>query len=150
MDHSRIEYVARTFMLICHPDRERIIYLLNAHGQLNVTQIYEHLNLLQAETSHHLGHLLEHKIVKRIRKGKESIYSLNHELLEKIIKYSELLFSEYTYFRQVRKQENRKRRSETDIRSEQTAMKLNKQQIDDKYAQALAYLAELKRKKKGQ
>jgi DNA-binding transcriptional ArsR family regulator len=56
-----------------------------------VTQIYEKLNVLQAETSHHLALLREFGILKKVRVGKMSIYSLNKETLENIINISEEL-----------------------------------------------------------
>jgi DNA-binding transcriptional ArsR family regulator len=91
LDVQKVEFAAKKIRTITHPSRMEIIKLLEEHDKLNVTQIYEKLNILQAETSHHLALLREYGILKKVRAGKMSIYSLNKEVLENIIKISEEL-----------------------------------------------------------
>ena len=91
LDVQKVEFAAKKIRTITHPARVQIIKLLEENDKLNVTQIYEKLNILQAETSHHLALLREYGILKKIRQGKMSIYSLNKEVLENIIKISEEL-----------------------------------------------------------
>jgi DNA-binding transcriptional ArsR family regulator len=86
---QKVEFAAKKIRTITHPARVQIIKLLDENEKLNVTQIYEKLNILQAETSHHLALLREYGILKKVRQGKMSIYSLNKEILESIIKISE-------------------------------------------------------------
>jgi DNA-binding transcriptional ArsR family regulator len=90
-DVSKVERTARKFRIVTHPDRYRIIQLLDEKKELNVTQIYEALELKQAETSHHTTMMLEYGIVKKVRRGKESIYTINTEVIEKIMEYTEVL-----------------------------------------------------------
>jgi DNA-binding transcriptional ArsR family regulator len=89
LDVQKVEFAAKKIRTITHPARVQIIKLLEENEKLNVTQIYEKLNVLQAETSHHLALLREFGILKKVRQGKMSIYSLNKETLENIIKISE-------------------------------------------------------------
>ena len=89
LDVQKIEFAAKKIRTITHPARVQIIKLLEENEKLNVTQIYEKLNILQAETSHHLALLREYGILKKVRQGKMSIYSLNKETLENIINISE-------------------------------------------------------------
>ena len=91
MDVDNIERVARKFRLVCHPERYKMIQLLEEKGKLNVTQIYEAMKMKQPEASHHLTLMLDYEILKKVREGKCSVYSNNTEVLNKIIKYSEEL-----------------------------------------------------------
>ena len=84
LDVQKIEFAAKKIRIITHPSRVEIIKLLGEHEKLNVTQIYEKLNILQAETSHHLALLREYGILKKVRVGKMSIYSLNKDVLARI------------------------------------------------------------------
>lgn len=88
-DVSKIEYTSKKIRTITHPSRVQIIKLLAENEKLNVTQIYEKLNILQAETSHHLALLREYGILKKVRQGKMSIYSLNRETLDEIIRIAD-------------------------------------------------------------
>jgi DNA-binding transcriptional ArsR family regulator len=89
LDVQKVEFAAKKIRVITHPSRLQIVHLLEENDKLNVTQIYEKLNILQAETSHHLALLREYGILKKVRQGKMSIYSLNKETLANIIKISE-------------------------------------------------------------
>ncbi len=74
--------------------RKQIIELLLQNGKMNVTQIFNKINLIQAETSHHLMMLHECGVLNRVREGKSVMYSVNEENLEKILKLSEKLKKE--------------------------------------------------------
>jgi DNA-binding transcriptional ArsR family regulator len=91
LDVQKLEFAAKKIRVITHPARVQIIELLEKNEKLNVTQIYEKLNILQAETSHHLALLREYGILKKIRQGKMSIYSLNKETVDSILTISEEL-----------------------------------------------------------
>ena len=91
LDVQKVEFAAKKIRTITHPSRVQIIKLLEEHEKLNVTQIYEKLNILQAETSHHLALLREFGILKKVRQGKMSIYSLNRETLDNIVRIAEEL-----------------------------------------------------------
>ncbi|MEI6851397.1 MAG: metalloregulator ArsR/SmtB family transcription factor [Bacteroidota bacterium] len=91
LDVQKVEFAAKKIRTITHPSRVQIIKLLEEHDKLNVTQIYEKLNILQAETSHHLALLREFGILKKVRQGKMSIYSLNKETLDNIVRIAEEL-----------------------------------------------------------
>lgn len=91
LDLQKIEFAAKKMRVITHPARVQIIKLLEDNEKLNVTQIYQKLNIHQAETSHHLALLREYAILNKVRQGKMSIYSLNKETLEEIKKIAESL-----------------------------------------------------------
>jgi DNA-binding transcriptional ArsR family regulator len=91
LDIEKLVRTARQFRVVCHPDRQRIINLLSDKTEMNVTDIYEKLDMKQAESSHHLTLMLDYYILKKVRRGKMSIYSLNKDLLAKIIEHSDQL-----------------------------------------------------------
>lgn len=138
-DNFKLDYAARSFSVICHPQRNLILQLIEEYGELTVTQIYEKLNFKQAETSDHLARLRTYKIVNKVRRGKCSIYSLNKPLLEKVIEYAEVLgkFNNFVdvvienppkYFRKKKK-------------------KMNWDEFKLKYPKAASYMAELREKR---
>ena len=65
LDVQKVEFAAKKIRTITHPARVQIIKLLEENEKLNVTQIYEKLNILQAETSHHLALLRAYGILKK-------------------------------------------------------------------------------------
>lgn len=89
IDIQKLEFAAKKVRSVTHPARIQIIKLLEENDSMSVTQIYEKLNILQAETSHHLALLREYGVLKKVRTGKMSIYSLNKEVLEVIIKVAD-------------------------------------------------------------
>jgi ArsR family transcriptional regulator len=91
IDIQKVEFAAKRIRSITHPARIQIIKLLEENDSMNVTQIYEKLNILQAETSHHLALLRQYGVLKKVRIGKMSIYSLNKEVLEVILKAADEL-----------------------------------------------------------
>ncbi len=91
LDTKSVEYAAKKIRTLSHPKRIEIVKLLEENEQMSVTQIYEKLNIIQAETSHHLALLKEYGILKKIRLGKKSIYSVNKKVLEDVINVAEEL-----------------------------------------------------------
>jgi len=88
-DVPKIKFAAKKLSVITHPARVQIIELLLENEKLNVTQIYQKLNFIQAETSLHLGLLKDYGILNKVREGKMSFYSVNTETLKNILKISE-------------------------------------------------------------
>ena len=68
-----------------------IINLLLENEKLNVTQIYEKIDLGQVEASMHLLLMLKFGILNKVRMGKMSIYSVNMEGLDTIISVVDIL-----------------------------------------------------------
>jgi DNA-binding transcriptional ArsR family regulator len=89
VDAQKAEFTARKMRSITHPVRMQVVKLLEEHERLSVTQIINYMNVPQAEMSGHLGILREYGILKKVRSGKMSIYSLNKETIESIIDVSE-------------------------------------------------------------
>lgn len=84
-------FASKRMRVVTLPVRTEIIRLLDENNSLNVTQIYKHINLPQAEASNHLILMRNYGILNKVRKGKENHYSLNRKGIEDIIKYSEEL-----------------------------------------------------------
>ncbi|MEI6123039.1 MAG: metalloregulator ArsR/SmtB family transcription factor [Bacteroidota bacterium] len=82
---DKLESAASRLKILAHPMRISIIELLEINKQLTVTQIYEKLNLEQAAASNHLNMMKTHGILKSYRSGKNSFYTINEPVYEKII-----------------------------------------------------------------
>ncbi len=85
IDVNKFESVARKMKSLAHPMRIGIIELLEANKEMNVTQIYEKLNIEQAAASLHLNLLRTHGVLNRRRSGKMTFYSLKTESLNQLI-----------------------------------------------------------------
>jgi predicted transcriptional regulator len=88
-DVLKIKFAAKKLNVVTHPARIQIIELLLENEKLNVSQIYQKLNFIQAETSLHLGLLKDYGILNKVRQGKMSIYSVNKDTLQDILKIAE-------------------------------------------------------------
>lgn len=86
LEYNHIERAAKKIRMLALPIRMEIVRLLEENKKLNVTQIYQKLNMQQAEASLHLGLMREHGVIRKVRDGKMSFYSLNGEVMEKIIR----------------------------------------------------------------
>ncbi|MBP8041866.1 MAG: helix-turn-helix transcriptional regulator, partial [Bacteroidales bacterium] len=86
---NKFDSAARKMRSIAHPMRINIIELLEANKEMNVTQIYEKLNIEQAAASLHLNLLRTHGILNRRRSGKMTFYSLKNDSLNKLIDFVE-------------------------------------------------------------
>lgn len=89
LDLQVILLASKKLSVVTHPVRVHIIKLLDENEKLNVTQIYQQLSINQAETSGHLALLRRLGILKKVRSGKMSIYSLNRDLIADIIRIAE-------------------------------------------------------------
>ncbi len=89
IDVNKFDSAARKMRSIAHPMRINIIELLEANKEMNVTQIYEKLNIEQAAASLHLNLLRTHGILNRRRDGKMTFYSLKNDSLNKLIDFVE-------------------------------------------------------------
>jgi hypothetical protein len=85
---DKVIFVARIFAIPTHPERTEITNLLLENPGLNVSQIYAALNIKKTIVTEHLKLMKNYGILQR-RKG--FIYSVNTELLQEIIQYSEEL-----------------------------------------------------------
>jgi len=85
LDPQRLEYAASKFRAISHPMRVTIIQMLEENKQMNVTQIYKKLNIEQAAASHHLNILKSKNIIQSRRDGKNTIYSLKGDAMERLV-----------------------------------------------------------------
>jgi DNA-binding transcriptional ArsR family regulator len=85
LDVDKLEAAASKLRAMAHPMRIAIIELLQDGKTMNVTEIYEELNLEQAAASHHLNVLKSKKVVTSHRDGKKIFYSLRNDTLTEII-----------------------------------------------------------------
>lgn len=78
MSHKVFQLQAELFKALAHPRRLEIIHLLRTQT-MNVSDIFEMLDLPQANVSQHLQVLREAGVVKTIKDGKQIYYSLTHK-----------------------------------------------------------------------
>lgn len=75
-NEKRLDRTAHVLKAIAHPLRIQIIQLLNENSELNVSAIYQCLNLEQSLISHHLITMRDKGILDIRRKGKHIYYYL--------------------------------------------------------------------------
>jgi DNA-binding transcriptional ArsR family regulator len=85
IDPRKFEEAASRLRAIAHPMRIAIIELLEKKAKMNVTEIYERLQIEQAAASHHLNILKSKGVLISRRSGKNTFYSLKSDTLSKII-----------------------------------------------------------------
>jgi len=81
---EQLESASQILKAMAHPIRVSIMATLE-EKKLNVTQIYESLNLEQSVVSHHLGILRDKGVLRAERDGKNVFYSLKSKLLSSVI-----------------------------------------------------------------
>lgn len=85
-----LETATETLRALAHPHRILIVQMLYRNQSMNVTEIYEELQVEQAVTSHQLRILKDKGIVAVRRDGKNSNYMLTdniyHHLIETLMK----------------------------------------------------------------
>jgi DNA-binding transcriptional ArsR family regulator len=81
---DQLERASQILKAMAHPIRVSIMTLLEDE-KMNVTQIYEKLELEQSVVSHHLGILRDKGVLLAEREGKNVFYSLKHNLLSSVI-----------------------------------------------------------------
>ena len=84
-DLNHLEKAADRLKAIAHPLRIAIIEMLDEEGPLSVSEIFEKLDIMQANASHHLSILKNRGILKSERVGKKIIYDLNNEIIGEIV-----------------------------------------------------------------
>ena len=85
LDISRLEEAASRLRAIAHPMRIAIIGMLEEKSKMNVTEIYESLQIEQASASHHLNILKNKGLLGSKRDGKNTYYFLKHSTLTTIL-----------------------------------------------------------------
>lgn len=80
-----LETATETLRAVAHPHRLLIIEMLFRQKTMNVTEVYEQLEIEQAVASHHLRILKDRGIVQVRRDGKNSNYSLTTDEYHKIL-----------------------------------------------------------------
>lgn len=79
------ETLATTLKALAHPTRLAIIGLLVEHPRLHCTQLIEQLGIEQTLLSHHLSHLFDRGILRRVKEGKFILYSLADQRMARIM-----------------------------------------------------------------
>ena len=85
LDTNKLEEVASKLRAVAHPMRVAIISLLDQNKQMNVTQIYESLEIEQATASHHLNILKTKGVLMSRRDGKQTFYSIKEDSIIRIV-----------------------------------------------------------------
>jgi DNA-binding transcriptional ArsR family regulator len=85
LDINRLEEAAAKLRALAHPMRVAIIELLDQEKELNVTKIYESLEIEQATASHHLNILKNKGVLNSRRDGKNTYYSIRPDSILQII-----------------------------------------------------------------
>jgi DNA-binding transcriptional ArsR family regulator len=76
---------ARFFKALSDKTRVAILEALREKKQMNVGEICEDLDMEQSTISHHLRCLRNCGLVKTKKEGKQVFYSLNGEIVEKLL-----------------------------------------------------------------
>lgn len=76
---------ARFFKALSDRSRISILEALREKEQMNVGEICEALNMEQSTVSHHLRCLRNCGLVRTRKEGKQVFYSLNGEIVEKLL-----------------------------------------------------------------
>jgi len=84
LNQKKLEEVATKLKAIAHPIRISIMEILERKGPMNVSQIYETLNLNQATTSHHLNILKINKVLDSKKDGKKTFYMVRPQSIVRI------------------------------------------------------------------
>jgi len=84
LSQKKIEEVALKLKAIAHPSRIAIMNLLESKGTMNVTEIYETLELDQATASHHLNILKINRVLVSERRGKKTYYNVKSNSIIRI------------------------------------------------------------------
>lgn len=85
LDHETLNQMVEIFKSLSDDNRLQIVLLLAKQGDMNVTEICNHLNQSQPAVSHHLTQLKKAHLVDSSREGKFNFYTLDSTLLRKLI-----------------------------------------------------------------
>ena len=82
---AAIENTARMLKCLGHPVRLQVLQLLQAEGELTVTQVYEALGIEQAVASQHLSLMRDKGILQRRREGVHVYYAIDDMRATKVL-----------------------------------------------------------------
>lgn len=85
IDIRQVKALIRKTKIFTSPVNIKIVELLEVNEKMNVTQIYEKLNIYQALASLHLKVMKSAKFIKAERKGQNIYYSLNRSAIDKFL-----------------------------------------------------------------
>lgn len=88
---NTLKKAALAIRSINHPFREKIIQIIENHGEIDVTTLYVELRCVQSEASQALRILRQSNVVKTRRQGKHIFYSLNLWVIANILERSKQL-----------------------------------------------------------
>ena len=91
IDSYQIKQAAQVYRAINHQLRKQILYLLHQNHRMQVTKIYEKLNLEQSVVSQHLAILRHAGLVSTERQAKFIYYSVNYQKIKEVHDYAEKL-----------------------------------------------------------
>lgn len=83
---EKLDQATEMLKAIAHPVRLSIVHLLEGGKRLSVTEIFQTLNLEQANASHHLRILKDKGVLSLNREGKNIYYFLKHSQLTQVIR----------------------------------------------------------------
>lgn len=69
------------FKAICDTNRNRILNIIKAHGEINANDIIKKINLSQPTVSHHLKIMVDSGVLVTAKKGREIHYQINQEMI---------------------------------------------------------------------
>ncbi len=94
MQEKIAQYKADIFKAIAHPTRIRILELLR-NGEHCVCDIFEQLNVEQANTSQHLALMKKQGVLQSRKEGLRVIYSIKYpEIIELLKLADQILFKQ--------------------------------------------------------
>lgn len=85
-----LKSVASLFQLLSHPDRIRILSVLQAE-EMDVTHLHEILDMSQSCVSQHLKLLKMHGLVEERREGRHMFYHLKMPEIQQVIQAGVML-----------------------------------------------------------
>ena len=81
--------------VVVHPLRSKMLKHLDAVGSSTVNDLSQNINIDQSMTSQHLSMLRKFECVKIEKKGKQRIYSVNYDILNKLLSATNNLRSQW-------------------------------------------------------
>ena len=82
--YERIKQAKHILRAINNDTRIEILNLIHSKKEMNVTELYIKLKLVQSLASQHLAILRKANIVRTERKGKVILYSINYEKIQQL------------------------------------------------------------------
>jgi len=95
IDDIMVERAARKLRILTHPVRMSIIDLLMQSKGLRVSEIYNTLNIIQADASQHLTLLKEYGIIKKDRIDNKNVFLVNEKEYNKVLRLVDEVVKEF-------------------------------------------------------